>query len=43
MNTPSTEGKATITMKAVSEPILVGGLTYIGHGCDQYRSESKAI
>jgi len=24
-------------MKAVREPILVGELTYIGHGCDQYR------
>jgi len=26
-------------MKELSEPILVDGLTYIGHGCDQYRSE----
>jgi len=32
-----------ITMKELSEPILVGELTYIGHGCDQYKSESKAI
>ncbi len=43
MNRPSMESEATITMKEVSEPILVGELTYIGHGCDQYRSECEAI
>ncbi|EJU15761.1 hypothetical protein HMPREF1323_0128 [Porphyromonas sp. oral taxon 279 str. F0450] len=39
MNRPSTESEATITMKEVSEPILVSELTYISHGYDQYRSE----
>jgi|GEM_PF-2072639 len=38
MNTPSTEGEATITMKAVSEPILVGELTYIASHSDLYWS-----
>jgi len=26
-----------------NEPILVSGLTNIGHGCDQYRSKYEAI
>ena len=29
--------------KKVRKPILVGGLTYIGHRCNQYRSPTQPI
>ena len=34
---------AHINVKAISEPILVGGLTYIGRDDDLYRSQHHSI
>ncbi|MFC2631895.1 MAG: hypothetical protein ACFNX2_05295, partial [Porphyromonas pasteri] len=39
----SCHAQKNFSLRMINEPILVGGLTNIGHGCDQYRSKYEAI